>query len=182
MPIAYLAQERLDIQQTVKVLASYMGRPTRTSLCAFRKLGSFLFQTQDMKMHCVKAEPFASTLTRWNGVEERRDGRPYELDFFSDSGWASCKITRRSTSSGSIFLNGCCIHSHSHAQASISLSSMEAEILAATSLLVEGIMVKQFLHFLLGDVGGLENNQQVQMRLWLDSTIFQPDFCGTNKQ
>ena len=46
---------------------------------------------------------------------------------------------------------------------------MEAEILAATSLLVEGIMVKQFLRFLLGDEGGLENSQQVQMRLWLDS-------------
>ena len=64
----------------------------------------------------------------------------------------------------------------------MSLLSMEAEILAATSLLVEGIMVKQFLQFLLSDVGGLENNQQVQMRLWLDSAIFQPDFCGTNKQ
>ena len=48
---------------------------------------------------------------------------------------------------------------------------MEAEILAATSLLVEGIMVKQFLQFLLGDSGGLGDNQQVQVRLRLDSTI-----------
>ena len=78
-------------------------------------------------------------------VEERRDGRPYELELYSDSDWASCKVTRRSTSSGLIFLNGCCIHSHSRAQASILFLQMEAEILAATSLLVEGIMVKQFL-------------------------------------
>lgn len=48
---------------------------------------------------------------------------------------------------------------------------MEAEILAATSLLVEGIMVKQFLQFLLGDSGRLGDNQQVQVRLRLDSTI-----------
>eukprot|EP00435_Cladocopium_sp_Y103_P025443 s995_g6.t1 len=172
----YLAQERLDIQQTVRVLASYMGRPTKTALCALRKLGSYLIQTQDMKMHYPRAELFSTTRTRWNGVEERRDGRPYELELYSDSDWASCKVTRRSTSSGLIFLNGCCIHSHSRAQTSISLSSMEAEILAATGLLVEGIMVKQFLRFLLGDEGGLENSQQVQMRLKLDSTSAQSFF------
>ena len=65
---------------------------------------------------------------------------------------------------------------HSRAQASISLSSMEAKILAATSLLVQGIMVTQFLLFLLGDAGGLGNNQQVQMRLRLDSTSAQSFF------
>ena len=53
---------------------------------------------------------------------------------------------------------------------------MEAKILAATSLLVEGIMVTQFLLFLLGDAGGLGNNQQVQMRLRLDSTSAQSFF------
>jgi hypothetical protein len=53
---------------------------------------------------------------------------------------------------------------------------MEAEILAATSLLVEGIMVKQFLQFLLGDSGGLGDNQQVQVRLRLDSTSAQSFF------
>ena len=29
----YIAQERLDTQQTVRVLSSYMGRPTKTALC-----------------------------------------------------------------------------------------------------------------------------------------------------
>ena len=133
-------------------------------------------ETQDMKMHYPKVELYASTLTRWNGVEERHDGKPYEIELYSDSDWASCKITRRSTSSGLVFVNGCCVHSHSRAQASISLSSMEAEILAATSLLVEGIMLKQLLQFLLGDAGGLGSNQMVQMRLRLDSTSAQSFF------
>ena len=31
----YLAQERLDTQQTVRVLSSYMGRPTRTALVPY---------------------------------------------------------------------------------------------------------------------------------------------------
>eukprot|EP00435_Cladocopium_sp_Y103_P026788 s4238_g6.t1 len=172
----FLAQGRLDIQQTVRVLSSYMGRPTKTALCALRKLGSYLMQTQDMQMHYPRAELFATTMTRWLGVDERRDGRPYEIELYSDSDWASCKVTRRSTSSGLIFLNGCCVHSHSRAQMSISLSSMEAEILAATSLLVEGIQMKQLLQFLLGDAGGLSNNAQVQMRLRLDSTSAQTFF------
>eukprot|EP00435_Cladocopium_sp_Y103_P043647 s2238_g12.t1 len=172
----YLAQERLDIQHTVRVLASYMGRPTKTALCALRKLGSYLVQTQDMKMHYPMAETFATTLTRWHGVEETRDGKPYEIELYSDSDWASCKITRRSTSSGLIFVNSCCVHSYSRAQMSISLSSMEAEILAATSLLVEGIQLKQLLQVLLGDKGGLSNNAQIQMRLRLDSTSAQSFF------
>ena len=47
----YLAQERLDIQQTARVLSSYMGKPTRAALCALRKLGSYLIHTQDVKIH-----------------------------------------------------------------------------------------------------------------------------------
>ena len=76
------------------------------------------------------------------------------------------------------FLLSCCVHSHSRAQVSISLSSMEAEILAATSLLVGGIQLKlkQLLQFLLGDNGGLSNNSKVQMWLRLDSTTAQGFF------
>jgi ABC-type multidrug transport system fused ATPase/permease subunit len=47
---------------------------------------------------------------------------------------------------------------------------MEAEILAATSLLVEAIYVKQVLQFLVGDNGGLGNQESVKMQLRLDST------------
>lgn len=72
----YIAQERLDTQQTVKVLSTYMGRPRKTALYGLRKLGAYLVQTQDMKMHYHRANLFSSTLTRWNGVEERRYGRP----------------------------------------------------------------------------------------------------------
>ena len=83
-----------------------------------KKFGSYLMETQDMKMHYPKVELYSSMLTRWNGVEERRYGEPFELDIelHSDSDWASCRVTQRSTSSGMIFLNGCCIHSNSRAK------------------------------------------------------------------
>ena len=87
------------------------------------------------------------------------------------------QTSRRSTSSGLIFLNSCLIHSHSRAQNSVALSSMEAEILAATGLLVEGIYIKQVLQFLVDDKGGLSNqNNKVMMRLRLDSTSAQAFF------
>ena len=112
-----------------------------------------------------------SGMVLMKGVMENLMRLTVELDWGSD--WASCKVTRKSTSSGLIFVNSCCVHSHSRAQMSVSLSSMGPEILAATSLLVENIQLKQLLQFLLGDAGGLNNNAQVQMRLRLDSASAQ---------
>ena len=63
----------LYIQQAVRVLASYMGRPTRIALCALKKLGSYLVQTQDMKTHYLRAELFSPTLSRWNGDQHHQD-------------------------------------------------------------------------------------------------------------
>ena len=60
----YIAQDRLDIQQAVRVFSSYMGRPNKTALCALRTLGSYLIQTQDMQMHYPRAKTFSTTLTR----------------------------------------------------------------------------------------------------------------------
>ena len=117
-----------------------------------------------------------STGQRWYDGEERRDSKPYMVELYSDSDGVSCKVSRRSTSSGLIFLNSCLIHSLSRSQTSVSLSSMEAEILAATSLLTEGIYVKQVLQFLVGDTGGLGNQEKIMMRLRLDSTSAQAFF------
>ena len=50
------------------------------------------------------------------------------------------------------------------------MSSKEAEILAAASLLTEGIYVKQVLQFLVNDKGGLGSHSRVAMQLRIDST------------
>ena len=172
----YVSQERCDIQHIVRILATYMAKPTRTSICALKKLTNYLIYCKDMKLHYPQVEMHQSTGQRWYGGEERCDSKQYLLELYSDSDWASCKVSRRSTSSGLIFLNSCLIHSHSRSQTSVSLSSMEAEILAATSLLTEGIYVKQVLQFLVGDTGGLGNQEKIMMRLRLDSTSAQAFF------
>eukprot|EP00435_Cladocopium_sp_Y103_P022695 s1603_g5.t1 len=131
--------------QFVRVLATYMAKPTKTAMSALKKLTSYLVYSSDMKLHYPQVEMDETTFQRWYGGNERKDPKPYMVELFSDSDWASCKVNMRSTSSGLIFLNSCLIHSHSRSQTSISLSSMEAEILAATSLLTEAIYVKQVL-------------------------------------
>ena len=172
----YLSQERCDIQHPVRILASYMARPTKTAMSAVKKLGSYLMWTKEMKLYYGKAELYQSVMQRWFGGQQRLESKPFMLELFSDSDWATCKTSRRSTSSGLIFLNSCLIHSHSRAQNSVSLSSIEAEILAATGLLVEGIYIKQVLQFLVDDNGGLGSQNKVMMRLRLDSTSAQAFF------
>ena len=73
-----------------------------------------------------------------------------------------------------MFLNGLMIHSHSRSQTSIALSSCEAELLAATGLLAEGLQLKQLVRFCLRlEESKFENDDEVEMKLYLDSTSAQ---------
>ncbi len=59
---------------------------------------------------------------------------PRSLEGFSDSDWAGCRRTRRSTSGGAIMHGSHLIHHWSRTQAVISLSSCEAELNAALKM------------------------------------------------
>ena len=45
------SQERCDIQHSVRVLATYMARPTKTAMGAIKRLTSYLVYSKDMKLH-----------------------------------------------------------------------------------------------------------------------------------
>ena len=94
----------------------------------------------------------------------RRDRSILTLDAFSDSSWGDERSTRRSTTSGMVFANGCLILSICRAQATIALSSCEAELYAANSTMVECIYLHQLAQFLMGSV------LDVRQRLFLDSS------------
>ena len=55
---------------------------------------------------------------------------PSEVRVYSDSDWAGCLRTRRSTSGGCVTLNGTAIKNRSTMQPTIALSSGEAELTA----------------------------------------------------
>ena len=71
----------------------------------------------------------------------RHDPGSSMLEVQSDSDWAGCHKTRRSTSANTIFWAGMLVHSASRAQKSVTLSSTEAEINSAVTAAAEGIYV-----------------------------------------
>ena len=171
----YLSHDRIDIQFAVKILSSYMSRPTKNAYCGLRKLACYLKSTADFEIEFSGSYEYQSIFDRWGQHEGDPQRRArYNLELFSDSDWATSKSSRKSTSAGIMFLNGLMIHSHSRSQTSIALSSCEAELLAATGLLAEGLQLKQLVRFCLRiEESKFENDDEVEMKLYLDSTSAQ---------
>ena len=177
----YVGQERFDVQHSIRILSSYMSRPTKQAMNGLRKLVSYLQYSKDMRMKFDCVQKRSSVFHRWNDVDleehsSTTSAANYRLEAFSDSDWASSKVSRKSTSCGVIFLNGCCVHSHCRAQQSIALSSMEAEILAATGLLTELVYMKHLLQFMVRCVVQASSNKEVSAKLYMDSTSGQQFF------
>ena len=79
----------------------------------------------------------------------RLQNRPSRLDIFTDSDWAGCKTTCRSTSGGVALWGNHCIKTLSSTQATIALSSAEAELYALTKGAGQGLGMMT----LMGDLG-----------------------------
>ena len=91
------------------------------------------------------------------------------METFSDSSWADCRTTRKSASSGLIFLNGNLLTNICRTQASVALSSCEAELYAANGVMVESIFLFRLCKFLAGDEGET-SHEILQQRLLMDSS------------
>ena len=84
------------------------------------------------------------------------------LEVFSDSDWAGNKSSRKSTSSGTMFLDGQVIYTFSRNQKSVALSSGEAEYYAGASAASDSILLKEAIQFLTG--------RRCQVNLYLGSS------------
>ena len=85
----------------------------------------------------LRGHPVAVYRFRWQD-------RPGHLRGFSDSDWAGCRSTRRSTSGG-VILHGSHLIAHwSRTQSGVALSSGEAELNAALKMGCEILGVRQF--------------------------------------
>ena len=70
---------------------------------------------------------------------------PTHLDGFTDSDWADCRRTRRSTSEGVVMHGGHLVQHYSKTQAGVALSSAEAELNAALKMGCELLGIAEFL-------------------------------------
>ena len=82
-------------------------------------------------------------------MEFRADGDEQHIEVFTDSDWAGCKETRKSTSGGVVCLGGDVVKSWSKSQGSISLSSGEAEYYS----IVKGVSGPRCMQYIALDLG-----------------------------
>ena len=105
----FLGLDRPDIQYAAKEISRGMASPTQGDLIRLKRLGRYLINHPRLVFHY----PF-------------RDA-PKSIRVYSDTDWAGCIKTRKSTQGGVVLLGGCCIKSWSSTQSLIALSSGEAE-------------------------------------------------------
>ena len=145
----YLAQDRPDIQEAVRVLSTYMGNPTIRAMSALKHLASYLKNTREYGVHLSNCSTGSVLRDNWPHVENmHEESSTFNLECYCDSNWAGSKVTRKSTTSGMVFLNGNLILSMCKTQATVALSSCESELMALTYMAAESIMISNVVKFL----------------------------------
>ena len=123
----FLAIDRPDIEFAVKEICRTMANPTTGDMKKIKRLARYLKEVPRL-------------VSRFDFQKE-----PWEIEGFSDSDWAGCKRTARSTSGGAIMAGKHLIKSWSSTQKNITLSSGEAELVAAVKMSTELIGILQLL-------------------------------------
>ena len=115
----YLAPDRPDIAYSVKELCRSMATPTAGAWKKLKRLVRYLIGRRRTAMTYP-----------WQGVEA-------DVETYTDSDWAGCRQTGKSTSGGAVTIGEHFIKGWSTTQASITLSSAEAELVAMTKATAE---------------------------------------------
>lgn len=121
----YLAQDRADLQFAAKEICRGMSQPTKGHQKRLKRLARYLVQ-------CPRV------VWQFNVQRNTEDIRAY-----SDSDWAGCRRTARSTSGGAIMRGTHCLRTWSVTQKFVTLSSGEAELMALVKAASEAIGMAQ---------------------------------------
>jgi hypothetical protein len=123
----FLASDRPDIAFAVKELCRGMSAPTVRDQEALKRLARYLLGKPRVVFHYA-----------WQCA-------PDSLDVFTDSDWAGCVRTRKSTTGGALMRGRHVLKTWSGTQATIALSSAEAELIAAVKGAAEGLAVRSLV-------------------------------------
>ena len=138
----YLAADRIDCQFAAKEVCRWMASPTDGSWSALKRLCRYLVGLQGMIFHY-----------KWQSADS--------IEVYTDTDWAGCPRTRKSTRGGCVLVGSHGIKSWSSTQTSIALSSGEAEF----NGVVRGAGIGLGYQSLLRDLG-----ISVPLRVWTDSS------------
>ena len=137
----YLAADRPDIQFAAKEVCRYMSKPTKVSVSALHRLCRYL----GGRPRLVYEYPFQAA---------------DRVECYSDTDWAGCARTRKSTSGGCLMLGSHVLKTWSSTQPTVSLSSGEAEFYGV----VKAAGLALGIQSLLKDLG-----HTIPVRVWTDS-------------
>lgn len=125
--LQYLTITRPDLSFAVNSVCQFLSHPTTTHMQAVKRIWRY----------------FAGTIHHGLHFQPSSDEN---LIAFSDSDWAGCPDTRRSTTGFVIFYAGIPVSWVSRIQRTISRSSCEAEYRAVSSAITELLWLQQLLH------------------------------------
>ena len=138
----YLAADRIDVQFACKEVCRSMARPTQHAWEALKRVCRYLNRVPRL-------------------VYEFKQQSVTHVDVYTDTDWAGCPRTRKSTSGGCVMFGQHAVKHWSSTQASISLSSGEAEFAGVIRGAGQGLGYQALLH----DLG-----VDVPLRVWTDSS------------
>ena len=133
----YLAADRPDIAYAVKEVCRGMARPRRGDWKRLKRVARYLVTAK-------------RTVTKYPWQDEE-----WEVDTYTDSDWAGCRVTGKSTSGGVVMIGAHLIKSWATTQASIALSSAEAELVAMTKATAETIGIIHMVRDLGAEISGV---------------------------
>ena len=140
--LLWMSQLRDDIKYPVKELSRSLVNPQGVDFDNLIHLLKYVNQTRD---YVYVMEPQIPTADSQGFI-------PVEIVSFSDSDWAGCQRSRRSTSGSLITLYSVNLSSTSRTQASVSHSSAEAELYAMTQASVDSLAIKHFIKELKSEI------------------------------
>ena len=132
--LLWMSQLRDDIKVPVKELSRSLINPQDVDFDNLIHLLKYVNQTRD---YVYVMDPHIPTADSQGFI-------PVEVVSYSDSDWAGCQRSRRSTSGSLITLFSVNLSSTSRTQASVSHSSAEAELYAMTQAAVASLAIKHF--------------------------------------
>ena len=139
----YLNSDRMDLQFAAKEACRQMAAPRQSGWSRMKRIARYL----------VKYPKLVWYYGRGGRVDD-------VIDVYSDSDWAACRRTRKSTSGGVAAIDGAAVKHWSSTQGSIVLSVGEAEYYALIKAAAEGLGLLSLGH----DLG-----YDFKLRLHVDS-------------
>ena len=139
----YLAPDRPDIGFSVKDAARAMCKLRESHLMLVKKIGRYL-----------KGAPRIISHFRWQAA-------PMIITAFTDSDWAGCGRTARSTSGGVVTIGDHTIKTYCRQQKVVALSSAEAELYAMVAASAEAMAIQAYAR----DIG-----LEMSVELYADSS------------